>query len=249
MRTLTDRTDIDQLRHQAREFLRAAGAGDPDAIYRLRTVSPRTTLWAAQLALAREHGFGSWRQLKLEIERRRTLVPSADSPASYPIRPVASMNELVSAFDLVGEQFEPNVTHKARRFQDLARRFTEDQRLMLIVESRGRIVGGAFAFRKSRLGVTLRMIALQPGARGRGLGRRLIEAIELEAARLGAGEIALGGAGGDVKGFYTHLGYSGRGSMMSKGLPLPGRLLEARLRRLSAVTRRGVGIRDPTSRV
>jgi len=36
---------------------------------------------------------------------------------------------------------------------------------------------------------------------------------------------------------------------MSKGLPLPGRLLEARLRRLSAVTRRGVGIRDPTSRV
>ena len=176
MRTLTDRTDIDQLRHQARELLRAAGAGDPDAIYRLRTVSPRTTLWAAQLALAREHGFGSWRQLKLEIERRRTLVPSADSPASYPIRPVASMNELVSAFDLVGEQFEPNVTHKARRFQDLARRFTEDQRLMLIVESRGRIVGGAFAFRKSRLGVTLRMIALQPRARGRGLGRRLIEA-------------------------------------------------------------------------
>src|SRR5262249_3763691 len=181
MRTLTDRPDIDQLRRQARELLRAAGAGDPDAIHRLRAVSQRTTLWAAQLALAREHGFGSWRQLKLEIERRRRLMHPVDSPGSHSIRPVASMNELVSAFDLVGEQFEPNVTHESRRFQDLARRFTEDRRLMLILESRGRIVGGAFAFRKSRLGVTLRMIALQPGARGRGLGRRLIGAIELEA--------------------------------------------------------------------
>jgi len=82
------------------------------------------------------------------------------------------------------------------------------------------------------------MIALQRAARGTGLGRRLIEAIELEATRLGAGGIALGGARGGVKGFYAQMGYSGRGSMMSKGLPLPGRLLEARLRKLNAVTRR-----------
>ena len=82
------------------------------------------------------------------------------------------------------------------------------------------------------------MIALQPGARGTGLGRRLMEAIELEATRLGAGGIALGGAQGGVKGFYAQMGYSGRGSMMSKDLPLPGRLLEARLRKLNAVTRR-----------
>ena len=229
MRTLPDRPDLDQLRHQARELLRAAAAGDPDATRRMRAVSPRTTLWAAQLALAREHGFGSWRQLKLEVDRRR-LIPAVDSAGSYGIRPVASMHELVSAFDLVGAQFGSSVTHEVRGFEDLARRFSEDQRLMLVVESGGRIVGGAFAFRKSGLGVTLRMIALEPGVRGRGLGRRLIEAIELEATRLGAGGLALGGAGGDVKGFYARMGYSGRGSMMRKGLPLPGRSLQARLR-------------------
>src|SRR5215471_8689420 len=200
MRTPPDRPDLDQLRHQARELLRAAAAGDPDATSRMRAVSPRTTLWAAQLALAREHGFDSWRQLKLEVERRRLIAP-VDSAAVYSIRPVASVRELASAFDLVGEQFEPKATHEARGFQALQRRFTADRRLMLIVESRGRIVGGAFAFRTSRLSVTLRMIALQPGARGTGLGRRLMEAIELEATRLGAGGIALGGARGHVKGF------------------------------------------------
>src|SRR5262249_46101467 len=155
MRTLTDRPDIDQLRRQARELLRAAGAGDPDAIHRLRAVSQRTTLWAAQLALAREHGFGSWRQLKLEIERRRRLMHPVDSPGSHSIRPVASMNELVSAFDLVGEQFEPNVTHESRRFQDLARRFTEDPRLVLVIASPGGIRGGAFAFAQRRLRVAV----------------------------------------------------------------------------------------------
>src|SRR5215471_6959462 len=114
MRTPPDRPDLDQLRHQARELLRAAAAGDPDATSRMRAVSPRTTLWAAQLALAREHGFDSWRQLKLEIERRRRLIAPVDSAANYGIRPVASMHELVGAFDLVGAQFGSSVTHEVR---------------------------------------------------------------------------------------------------------------------------------------
>ena len=106
MRTLPDRPDLDQLRHQARDLLRAAAAGNPDATHRLRAVSPRTTLWVAQLALAREHGFGSWRQLKAEIERRNQISP-ADGPGSYAIRPVASADELISAFDLGGSSSSP----------------------------------------------------------------------------------------------------------------------------------------------
>jgi hypothetical protein len=78
MSGLPDRPDLDQLRRQARELLRAAADGEPHAVDRLRAVSPRVTLSAAQLALAREYGFQSWTALKAEVERRRPLAASAD---------------------------------------------------------------------------------------------------------------------------------------------------------------------------
>jgi hypothetical protein len=70
MSELPGRPDIDQLRRQARELLRAARGGDPHALSRLRAVSERVTLSTAQLALAREHGFPSWPALRAEVERR-----------------------------------------------------------------------------------------------------------------------------------------------------------------------------------
>ena len=78
MSGLPDRPDLDQLRRQARELLRAAAAGEPHAAGRLRAVSPRVTLSAAQLALAREYGFPSWTALKAEVTRRRSPVTPAD---------------------------------------------------------------------------------------------------------------------------------------------------------------------------
>ena len=71
MPDLPERADIDQLRRKARELLRAAAAGEPDALARLRAVSERPTLAAAQLAIAREHGFRSWPALRSEAESRR----------------------------------------------------------------------------------------------------------------------------------------------------------------------------------
>jgi hypothetical protein len=71
MPDLPERADIDQLRRRARELLRAADAGEPEALARLRAVSERSTLAAAQLAVAREHGFRSWPALRSEAERRR----------------------------------------------------------------------------------------------------------------------------------------------------------------------------------
>jgi hypothetical protein len=71
MPDLPERADIDQLRRQARELLRAAVAGEPAALARLRAVSERPTLAAAQLAVAREHGFRSWPTLRSEAESRR----------------------------------------------------------------------------------------------------------------------------------------------------------------------------------
>jgi hypothetical protein len=72
MSGLPDRPDLDQLRRQARELLRAATSGEPHAAGLLRAVSPRLTLSAAQLALAREYGFQSWAALKTEVARRRS---------------------------------------------------------------------------------------------------------------------------------------------------------------------------------
>jgi len=71
MRELPNRPNVDQLRHQARELLRSASAGDEGVIRRIHEVSDQLNLAGAQLALAREYGFLSWRQLMSEAERRR----------------------------------------------------------------------------------------------------------------------------------------------------------------------------------
>jgi hypothetical protein len=70
MADLPARPDLDQLRHQAKELLRAAQRGDIEAIARIRAVSERIILSSVQLALAREYGFASWAKLKLEVERQ-----------------------------------------------------------------------------------------------------------------------------------------------------------------------------------
>jgi len=44
----------------------------------------------------------------------------------------------------------PSATHDDRRFMELAEHFADDRRIMLIAEHRGRIVGGALAYRWGR---------------------------------------------------------------------------------------------------
>jgi len=78
MSGLPQRPDLDQLRRQARELLRAAANGEPRAVDRLRAVSRHVTLSAAQLALAREYGFQSWAALKAEVARRRSFAAPAE---------------------------------------------------------------------------------------------------------------------------------------------------------------------------
>ena len=87
MPQLPDRPDLDQLRRQARELLRAAQGGDPAALRRLRTVSDKVTLSTAQLTLAREHGFPSWRRLAGEVERRRAALEDPQRSAPEPDLP------------------------------------------------------------------------------------------------------------------------------------------------------------------
>jgi len=58
--------DLDQLRKQAKELVRAARAGEPDALARLGGREP--ILARAQLVVAREHGYASWPRLVAAAE-------------------------------------------------------------------------------------------------------------------------------------------------------------------------------------
>jgi ankyrin repeat protein len=70
MATLPAHPSLDQLRHQAKDLLRAARSGDTAAAAHLAAVSDRPTLATAQLVVAREHGFPSWPALRAEVQAR-----------------------------------------------------------------------------------------------------------------------------------------------------------------------------------
>jgi Family of unknown function (DUF5990)/Domain of unknown function (DUF5655) len=82
MSVLPGRPDLGQLRRQARGLLRAAAANDVEALRRIRAVSDKQMLSAAQLAIAREYGFASWPKLRAEVLRRQAATePDADTEA------------------------------------------------------------------------------------------------------------------------------------------------------------------------
>jgi hypothetical protein len=67
--------DLDQLRRRAKELRDAARSGNPGALGRITAHTPAATagtltLAAAQLAVAREHGYPSWPQLVAEVQAR-----------------------------------------------------------------------------------------------------------------------------------------------------------------------------------
>jgi hypothetical protein len=84
MSELPGRPNLDQLRRQARELLRAAADGEPSALTRIRAVSARVSLSTAQLAVAREYGFASWPALHAEVERRLAALPAPGDGAGRP---------------------------------------------------------------------------------------------------------------------------------------------------------------------
>lgn len=72
---LPPQPDLDQLRRRAKELRDAARSGDPAALGRITARTPAVTagtvtLAAAQLAVAREHGYPSWPRLVDEVKAR-----------------------------------------------------------------------------------------------------------------------------------------------------------------------------------
>lgn len=87
MTALPPRPDLDQLRRMAKDRLRAARDGDAEAIAWIAEVGAGLTLSAAQLRLAREHGFANWPALHLEVARRQVLdLHDAEALAAFVAR-------------------------------------------------------------------------------------------------------------------------------------------------------------------
>ncbi|MGH3181517.1 MAG: hypothetical protein ACRDOH_23290 [Streptosporangiaceae bacterium] len=81
--------DLEQLRTRARELQRAVRSGEPTALARVSRwhpeppVADRFPLTAAQLVLAREHGFVSWARLRryVQVVTARAWTPGKPAPA------------------------------------------------------------------------------------------------------------------------------------------------------------------------
>src|SRR4051794_20795481 len=71
-RTLTPQSSLENLRREAKRWLRALRANDPRARTRLRRAVPfppaEPTLRDVQFALAREYGSVGWRELVARVE-------------------------------------------------------------------------------------------------------------------------------------------------------------------------------------
>jgi hypothetical protein len=71
-RALPPNPDLDQLRNQAKELLKASRARDLPSLLRIEQVLPDRAATArladAQLVIAREYGFASWPKLKRHVE-------------------------------------------------------------------------------------------------------------------------------------------------------------------------------------
>ncbi|HZU71981.1 MAG TPA: GNAT family N-acetyltransferase [Acidimicrobiales bacterium] len=229
MSSLPERPDLRQLRRQARELLRAAGAADEAALRRLAAYGVPIKLSGAQLTIAREHGLPNWAALRSLVQQRRTTSPAADG---YILRRVGDVEDLMTVYDLIGAQHPRQLSHLDHRFGALARRLPDDRPMMLAVEAGGVLVAGGLATRQDD---TTRSAGLFVGVaaphRGRGLGRLMVGVIEREALALGLSELGLGGATEAERAFYRALGYAGRRSYFHKGLTPAGRIRQHRVER------------------
>src|SRR3954447_23196529 len=76
---LPARPNVDWLRKTAKQQL-----------HELRKIKPDAKLAGAQLALARQYGFRSWRTLKAEVDRRQALASSGDQAIAALLRAVGT---------------------------------------------------------------------------------------------------------------------------------------------------------------
>jgi len=205
MSQLPDRPDADQLRRQARELHRSALGGDAAALRRLREVSGKVTLSAAQLAVAREYGFPSWPRLKAEVDRRRAEARQhaqasdgpqagnhrqADGEAVGDGEPQADSEtpaELIEAQYADRPQLRPVFDAVVAALPALGQVTVQARKTLVSLVGPRRTFAVVQATTKSRVDLGLRLDASEPG--GRLLAARDIGAANLRIALTGPGDI------------------------------------------------------------
>lgn len=76
--------NLEELRRQAKELLRAARAGDESALSRIRVGGREVNLSAAQNAVAREAGFSGWTTAKRAFESLEALINPEEPGSPFP---------------------------------------------------------------------------------------------------------------------------------------------------------------------
>lgn len=145
------------------------------------------------------------------------------------MRACADRAELIETYAAIGRQFGQSWAGDDRRLEQPLARFDRDREMMLCVTDRAVIKGGVIAFGDDR--VTVRAIGIDGDLRGMGIGRRLLEIVEVVALARDALAITLGAAD-DARGFYERLGYRGKRTMREKQLPPRGAVRSRRSARL-----------------
>jgi hypothetical protein len=191
MSQLPDRPDTDQLRRQARELHRAAAGGDARAMGRLRQVSDKVTLSAAQLAIARDYGFPSWPRLKAEAERRRAdAAPrAADATAggAAPADPPGeAADELIDAQYADRPQLRPVLDTVLAVLPALGQVTVQARKTIVSLVGPRRTFAVVQATTKNRVDLGLRLDNDKPG--GRLLAARDIGAANLRIPLTGPGD-------------------------------------------------------------
>ena len=187
---LPDRPDIDQLRRQARELQRAAALdGDAGARRRLRAVSDKVTLSTAQLALAREYGFPSWRALADEVERRRTRrgEPQPDPPG--PDFLTADAEELINGQYADRPQLRPVLDAVLAALPALGPVTVQARKTIVSLVSPRRTFAAVQATTKSRVDLGLRLADVEPAGRLLEAKNINVGAVNLRFALTGPGEV------------------------------------------------------------
>jgi hypothetical protein len=188
MSQLPGRPDTDQLRRQARELHRAAASGDPHALGRLRRVSDKVTLSAAQLAIARDYGFPNWPRLKAAAERRRAeAAPDAPAAASAPDGPAPSgAGELIDAQYADRPRLRPVLDAVLAALPALGQVTVQARRTIVSLVGPRRTFAVVQATTKNRVDLGLRLDNDKPG--GRLLVARDIGAANLRIPLTGPGD-------------------------------------------------------------
>lgn len=111
VRDLPDRPDLEHLKNEAKRRLRTLRTGDPSA-----------RLAAAQLAVARDYGFVSWRKLKAHVER-----VGADRPRRESVFAAAVAGDVATVRAALEAGFDPRQTDaRGRTLHQIAKEYGQE---------------------------------------------------------------------------------------------------------------------------